>query len=348
MELAQCPKMQVQCPQGVGPGGTVQVTAPSGQQMQVQVPPGVGPGMIFEVSLPMATPAAVAMPVQPQIMQTPMQPQMMQAAMQPQMMQQQIMPQRFGSPYEALASLPRVEVQEKANVVQALTALVGLEVDMANKYKVKDAIGQEYFFIVETTDWCTRNMKRGCCADCVGWESDVLYTFAGAQQKFLHMERPWTLTCCCFNRPILHVQDVMTGQHLGSIRDPFACCDLTFSLLDPAGHDVLFVKGGCCQPGLCCPLPCGPCATVHFDITDAQSGHTVGSIDKKVPSCLKWLIPGASVDNYQVDFKDVTHPQWKALVMVLSVFIDFRYFSETQDPDSVANNGGNWAGALFG
>merc|ERR1712232_993967 len=101
----------------------------------------------------------------------------------------------------------------------------------------------------------------------------------------------------------------------------------------------LYAKGGCCQLGLFCPLPCGPCSEVHFDVTDAASDQIVGHVTKKVPNCLKWLIPGESVDNYHVDFQKVQHPQWKAMLMVLSVFIDFRYFSETQDPSDIGDDG---------
>lgn len=41
--------MQVQCPQGVGPGGTIQLNTPAGQAIQVQVPAGVQPGAIFTI-----------------------------------------------------------------------------------------------------------------------------------------------------------------------------------------------------------------------------------------------------------------------------------------------------------
>jgi len=44
--------MQVTCPAGVGPGGVVAITTPSGQQCQVQVPAGVQTGQVFQVSLP--------------------------------------------------------------------------------------------------------------------------------------------------------------------------------------------------------------------------------------------------------------------------------------------------------
>jgi len=422
MELAQpaMTTMNVQCPDGVGPGSMIQVTSPSGQVLQLQVPEGVQPGMQFQCQVPAPPPMPVAvaqampmpvaqaqmpvaqgmqmdqrqMPVaQAQGMpvpqglaplamgqstkdggmggmmgkaqgmfdqlnagfekamgdgpggpsaavgvypsqQMPGQPGMVQAPG-----QQGMQGRQFASPYDDLNAMPRILVAEKANMVQALTAVIGVEIDMANKYRVLDEQEQEHFFVVEETNWLIRNLKRGACSDCVGWDASVLYTYAGANQPFLKMHRDHTLTFCCFNRPIVDVTDSNSGQKIGSIRDPWACCDLTFQLLDPSGADVLLAKGGCCQCGLCCPLPCGPCSTVHFDIVDARSGQTVGSMDKKVPNLIKWLIPGATTDNYEIDFQGIQHPQWKAMVMILAVFIDFRYFSETQDPNDVGNDG---------
>mmetsp|Transcript_39893 Transcript_39893/g.118308 ORF Transcript_39893/g.118308 Transcript_39893/m.118308 type:complete len:301 (+) Transcript_39893:93-995(+) len=52
--------MALPVPAGVGPGTTLQVTAPSGQTLQVVVPPGLGPGQVFQVQLPPVQPVMVA------------------------------------------------------------------------------------------------------------------------------------------------------------------------------------------------------------------------------------------------------------------------------------------------
>merc|ERR1712046_466283 len=85
-------------------------------------------------------------------------------------------------PWDALASLPKIEVKEKMNLAQVATAAIGVEIDMANKYKVVDPNGQEFFYVVESTDFCTRQLKRGPCADCVGWDAEVLYTLGGRDE----------------------------------------------------------------------------------------------------------------------------------------------------------------------
>jgi len=230
-----------------------------------------------------------------------------------------------------------VEIKEKVNYVEAITAALGMELEMANKYKVFASGGeQELFYAVEQTEFCTRQLKN-CCPDCAPWHLHVLYTEGGGNQVAYELNRDCTCTCCCFNRPVVEIKDA-TGAKVGSIRDPFACCDLTFTLRDSADAEVLKAKGGCCQWGLCCPLPCGPCSRVEFDIVDASSGDSVGSVRKQVPSCLKWLIAD-NVDNYKVDFGGVKNSQWKMMLIALGIFMDYRYFNE---------NSNNEAGGIVG
>merc|ERR1719323_1797717 len=111
----------------------------------------------------------------------------------------------------------------------------------------------------------------------------MLYTENRQQMRAFEMKRDWTCTCCCFNRPVAVMTDATTGVKIGSITDPFACCDLTFDVRGPNDESTLKATGGCCQWGLCCPLPCGPCAEVNFPVSDAKSGREVGRLRKKVP-----------------------------------------------------------------
>lgn len=236
---------------------------------------------------------------------------------------------------QMLSQVTSVEVQEKANLIEAVTALLGAEIEMANRYRILDQQGAEIMYAVEQTDCLTRQFKS-CCGDCAPWNVDIMYTYGGASQKVFSLTRPCTMTCCCFNRPVMTVVDATNGSVLGSMVDPFACCDLTFTMQDPQGGDVLKGKGGCCQWGLCCPLPCGPCSEVNFPIHDASSDQEVGHIQKKVPSCLKFLF-ASDVDNYKIEFGAVENPSYKAMLIAMTIFIDFRYFNDNKNDN---NNGG--------
>lgn len=236
-----------------------------------------------------------------------------------------------GRHFAALADVSKVHVQEKVNLIEAVTSIIGQEVEMANKYSIKSDGGEELFFAVEKTDCCTRQAKQ-CCPDCAPWSVDVMYTQGGANQTAFQLKRDFTCTCLCFNRPNVDVIDATSGNKIGSIKDPFACCDLTFNVRDQEDSTVLKANGGCCQWGLCCPLPCGPCAEVNFPIADASSGEEVGKLQKKVPGCCKFFF-APDVDNFDVEFGKVQAPQYKVLLIALALFMDFRYFNDNPNDD---------------
>jgi len=249
---------------------------------------------------------------------------------------QMVMPMGGLSAMEHLAALPQVDVQEKANVIQEVTAMLGAEIQMANKYRVLDPSGMQVFYAVERTDCCRRQMQTGCCHDCASWEVDLLYTPAGGlSQQFLVLQRPCQITCCCFNRPVAEVVDASTQQKIGSFRDPCTCCSLQFQVRDASDADVLVVNGGycCCQPGIWCPLPCGPCSEVKFAVEDAQTGSEVATVSKRVPGCLTWCF-APDVDNYHVTYDQVQNPQWKAILLAFTIFMDFRYFNVNANNNS--------------
>jgi hypothetical protein len=232
-----------------------------------------------------------------------------------------------------LRGLNAIDVKEKANVAQEVTAMVGTEVRMANKYQILDTAGNQHFFAAERTACCRRQMQQLMCHDCVSWEVDLWYTPTGyPSQQFISVKRPCGMTCCCFNRPVANVIDDVTKAKIGSFRDPCTCCALQFQVRDDRDAQVLTVDGGCCccQPGIWCPLPCGPCSKVAFDVKDSSSGDVVAHITKRVPSCLAWLF-APDIDNYHVTFEKVQNPQWKAILMAFTVFMDFRYFNTNRN-----------------
>lgn len=258
---------------------------------------------------------------------------------------QQMAPQMMGmvgtTGMNQLGMMNSIQVQERANLIQEVTAMLGVEIDMANKYKVLDPAGVQYFYAVEKTDCCRRQMQNGCCHDCASWEVDVFYTPPqAAAQNFIKLKRDCQCTCCCINRPTANVFDVSSGVEtkIGSFRDPCTCCGLRFEVRDEADRDVLKVDGGCCccQPGMWCPLPCGPCSRVKFTVNDVNDGQEVATVEKKVPGCLSWLF-APDIDNYKVEFGGVQNANWKAILLAFTIFMDFRYFNTNRNEENAAN-----------
>eukprot|EP00929_Paragymnodinium_shiwhaense_P123821 TRINITY_DN9811_c0_g1_i2.p1 TRINITY_DN9811_c0_g1~~TRINITY_DN9811_c0_g1_i2.p1 ORF type:complete len:292 (-),score=90.42 TRINITY_DN9811_c0_g1_i2:319-1194(-) len=235
--------------------------------------------------------------------------------------------------YAPINRANQMHVKEKMSVLEAASVLLpgyDHEIEMPNKYTVTADDGKTpIYFALEGTDICTRNCKM--LNDCAAFNVDlrVINNEGQSEQAFM-LNREWQATCCCFNRPTLHITEAQSGKAIADLQDPWACCDITFKIKDPnTGDDEMYIKGGCCQPGLCCPLPCGPCSEVNFNIEDA-TGTEVGHIQKKVPSFLKFLA-APDVDNYDIDVSGIEDPKMKVAVMATAIFIDFRYFNENDN-----------------
>lgn len=327
-------------------------------------PPGMQPQMY-------GVPAQMAMGMQPQMYGAPaqmamgMQPQMYGAPMggaPPHMMMQPLVQV---DAFKILESLPKVKIEEKMNMLETASGLLGellgvdAELEMSNKYVIRSPQGHPLFFAIEQTDF----LNRQCGGDCraididvvvLGQNPNLLNQAEGGydwnfnpfskvdltnSQRFLRLHKDCQCTCCCFNRPIIQVLDGTTGQLIGNIRHPWACCDMTFELMDASDQPVLTSRGGCCQLGLICPCPCGPCAEVNFEVKDAKSGNEVGRLTKVIPDCLKFVVAD-DVDNYEVEFGHISNPQWRAMMVALGLFIDFRYFNTRSDKNDAVGDSG--------
>lgn len=47
--------------------------------------------------------------------------------------------------------------------------------------------------------------------------------------------------------------------YLGKVHDPYHCCNLTLETFDDENKKDYYISGSCCQCGLYCHWPCGPC-----------------------------------------------------------------------------------------
>merc|ERR1719359_2190371 len=102
-------------------------------------------------------------------------------------------------------SQPGVQIRLQRRMLEALTGF-----EQNNKYiikELKDKDGEdaaEFFLAAEKSHWVERNLYP---PDCGPWRMDVFSIGNGGVENaakgesLLHLERPSTCTCCCFNRP---------------------------------------------------------------------------------------------------------------------------------------------------
>jgi len=237
--------------------------------------------------------------------------------------------------YETLDKEPGVQLRRE---MRLLEELIGFEQN--NKYIVRNLPekGQEngdkeYFLAAEKSTWVERNCYP---PDCAPWRMDI-YPLPGGkgEASMLHLEKKCQCTCCCLNRPEVTVTDPNSGEHLATITDPFACCDLTMDVKDPKGELMFHTVGGCCQCGLCCGCPG---QEVNFSVQNPQTKKEVAHI-KKI-----WMLGDCcplfskEVDNFQVNFGEVKDPKMKAMIFLVGLFIDNRFFSQRQSDNGAVGN----------
>jgi len=234
-------------------------------------------------------------------------------------------------PWALLQDLQRVNIKEK---VQLAEVLVGFE--MPNKYMIKDPqTGCDLFVAAEKSEGILgvlgRNVMEGGDRP---FNMDIALMPTVPNQPptpFVSMERPFKCTCCCFQRPEVFVRDAQTGQPIGSLTDPFACCMMTFDVKDNRDNAVLEINQSCCNCALCCwGCPCG-CQEAVFDVVDKETKEPVGMIKKQFRmSEAMGMMAGIGVDAsmYEVEFQKIQDPKWKALLLSLALFLDFRFFTK--------------------
>merc|ERR1712079_27915 len=108
-------------------------------------------------------------------------------------------------------------------------------------------------------------------------------------QWLLRMTREARSACCCCTRPQAHVFAFSHPTPLGTFTDPCSCTQLVFDVKigQRSPFQEYTLDGGCCccQPGWCCPLPCGPCSRVTFELKSKHNPdhNWVAKITRKIP-----------------------------------------------------------------
>jgi len=212
---------------------------------------------------------------------------------------------------------------------QWIEALTGFERN--NRYVLRGPDGQDLFFMKENSSCIERNC---CSGECKAWRMDIFLlgprgVEGGLESMtpFMHLERPCTMTCLCFDRPEVEISELPSGRVIGYITDPFAICNLNFVVHDQNRNPLLRSDTPLCRCGLCCPCPCSgiPCNEVQFPVTDISTGQDVAMVHKfwmfgDICPCLgEW-------DNYWAEFGAINSPDYKMLILALSVFIQMRFF----------------------
>jgi hypothetical protein len=333
----------VTVPQGMAPGQPLQVNSPDGQLLQVNVPAGLQAGQTFPCAYtPAATVVAMPPPGQAQMMAPPVVGQYAMPACAP--MQQGMNPMMqpgggalnylpslmSGAVPDAFAILGQVESVRIKQQMQLAEVLVGF--DMPNKYIISNALtGHDLFVAAERSDGIMGVVGRQVFAGGQRpFNLDIALLLPGAPPiPFIRVERPFKCTCCCFQRPEMHIYNAATNQLLASTVEPCSCCHFRLGIRDHEMNDILHINHHCCDCSIMCwGCPCG-CQETNFEVKDG--GRAVGNIRREFNTAQALgMVTGVNVDSdqFSVDFREVQQTEWKAVLIATAIFLDYCYFTK--------------------
>merc|ERR1719409_2267528 len=178
-----------------------------------------------------------------------------------------------------------------------------------NKYNVcnvgEDGKPADPFMFVAEQSAC---FDRICCGN---YRKTTLNIHNGLDQDaevVLSLFKPQNLGMAfipCLCRPEMQMTD-KAGNELGKVVDPYACFNVTQTIIDKDGNPIAKIYGSICQIGSCVP-----CANVHFEIKDME-GNEIGKIEKVFNGLQDLCL---SCNNFRIDFPEGSNAYFKAMLI---------------------------------
>ena len=242
-------------------------------------------------------------------------------------------PQNFVYVEDPLTELSHCSGAIIRQQIEYLEVLTGCETQ--NRYHVflQSPMGLKYAFKCSERSTCC---ARCCCAgDCRSLEMIIRHVISLDQLQgdlakvFIRCDKPCKIGCCCMCRPVMDVRLADSGVRLGTVREPFTCCDLDSEVYDSVGNLKYEVEGDCCQIGLCCGADMEKLASIEFIIK--ENGRAVGMMRKLGASFGEFF---TKADSYQITFPPNATPEEKMLLIIDGLMIDYQYFENDEHTPS--------------
>jgi len=209
-------------------------------------------------------------------------------------------------------------VQQKVELLEAFTGF-----ETANKYQIKNSLGQNVYFAVEDTDCCTRQ----CCGPIRAFDMKIL---DNNQQEIIHLERPFRCTSCWFPCCLQEMEiSSPPGNKIGKIKQKWDPFFPKFEIEDDDDHTILKIEGPFCTCGF---------GDVEFKVL-SKDDKEIGKISKQWSGLAKEMFTDA--DNFGIQFPMDLDVKAKACLLGACLLIDFMFFEET-------NNQNNQQNTMFG
>ena len=180
--------------------------------------------------------------------------------------------------------------------LKSVTAFVGFE--GANKYSVKNSLGQKVYHAVEDNDCCTRN----CCGPIRPFDMKII---DNTQREVIHLYRPLRCDSCwcpCF----LQQMEVSSppGNLIGYVTQEWSILVPKFRIENSAGETVLRIEGMffsllnhklyiICSSGPFCTF--SMCGDVEFQVLSRDGSMQLGKITKQWTGLIREAFTDAGI-----------------------------------------------------
>ncbi|XP_023223588.1 phospholipid scramblase 2-like isoform X2 [Centruroides sculpturatus] len=200
--------------------------------------------------------------------------------------------------------------------VELLEAFIGFE--SANKYEVKNSVGQKVYFAAEDNDCLTRN----CCGPMRPFDMKILNNFGN---EVLHLNRPLRCDSCWFPC-CLQKMEVSSppGTVIGYVTQEWSILVPKFRIENAAGDSVLRIEGPFCTFSIC--------GDVEFKVLSNDGSTEVGKISKQWTGFVKETF--TDTDNFGISFPMDLDVKIKAVLLGACFLIDFMFFEKSGNKEN--------------
>uniref|UniRef100_A0A8C6YG37 Phospholipid scramblase n=1 Tax=Naja naja TaxID=35670 RepID=A0A8C6YG37_NAJNA len=218
---------------------------------------------------------------------------------------------------EYLSQLDWLLIHQKYEILELITSF-----ETANKYEVRNRLGEMVYFATEENNFCVRN-----CLGSLRPFTMVISNHVG--QQVIHLVRPFRCDGCCCPCCLQELEvQAPPGLPIGYIQQLWHPCLPKFVIQDEAHRDVLKIIGPC--------ITSACCGDVVFEVMALDEQTRVGKISKKWGGVLQEFFT-------DVDFLGISFPldldvKMKAVMLGAGFLLDYIFFeSGGGDTHSFAN-----------
>ncbi|EAA44032.4 phospholipid scramblase 1-like isoform X2 [Anopheles arabiensis] len=209
---------------------------------------------------------------------------------------------------EYLTAVDQLLVHQQVELLEAFTGF-----ETANKYTVKNTLGQKVYWAVEDTTCCTRM----CCGPDRPFDIKIMDNF---QNEVLHLRRDLRCKSCCFPCCLQKLEvSAPPGNVIGTVVQKWSLCRPVFDIRDRNNETVLTIRGPVCQ----CP-----CSDIKFAVF-TKDGTEVGKVTKQWTGFVQEHFTDA--DNFGINFPMDLDVRVKATMLGALFLIDYMYFESSDN-----------------